>query len=185
MQLAAEAVTSSAGVRKTQKYPETPETKYVSACGHLGIWVPDGIWLMFCASEHKQKSSCLPASILLYTPRNIVQGDNGSHGRSPLPILPASRRPWALGKESTLNGWIYRMKRMCLRYFSPSCWYTYVQWLVYPYGREANHTVVVFNVEFSMFFIFLTIFLSRLNSEWWERVSLLGKVCEFVGGFLW
>lgn len=41
MQVAAGAVTSSAGVRKTQL--ETSETQDVSACGHLGIWVPDAI----------------------------------------------------------------------------------------------------------------------------------------------
>lgn len=45
-------------------------------------------------------------------------------------------------KKTTLERWIYR-RWVCLRSFSLSHWYIYVQCLVCPYGSEANHTVVV------------------------------------------
>lgn len=139
-----------------------------SAWGRLGIWVPDGSWLTSTGSEHRRRSSCLPACILLNTPGNIVQGDTGSHGRNPALIIPVSRRPWAPEKRTTVKGWIYRRRTVCLRSASLPCWYTYVQWLVYLYGGRANYTVDVYSPVLSPSFISLTIFLPRLNSEWWE-----------------
>lgn len=71
----------------------------LSAWGHLGIWVPDGSWLTSTGSEHRQRSSCLPASNPLSTSTYIAQGDTGSHGRKPALIITISRRLWASDKK--------------------------------------------------------------------------------------
>lgn len=108
-------------------FGHSQSTGSLSAWRHLGIWVPDGRWLTSTGSEHRQRSSCLPPSILLSTPRYIVQGDTGSHGRNPALIIPVSRRPWALEKQTTLKEWIYRRRTVCLKSPSLPHWYTYVQ----------------------------------------------------------
>lgn len=125
---------------------------------------------MSTGSEHRQRSSCLSLSIILSTPRYIVQGDTGSHGRNPALTIPFSRRPRAPEKKTTLKGWICRT--VCLKSASLPHWHTYVQWLVYPYGSEANHTIAVHIPVFSSSFTSLTLFLLMLNSKWWKDNNL-------------
>lgn len=86
----------------------------LSAQGHLGIWVPDGSWLMSTGSEHRQSSSCLPASNPLSTSRYIVQSDTGSHGRNPALIINFQKTLSFWKKKTTLKRWISR-RTVCAR----------------------------------------------------------------------
>jgi len=92
-------VTSAGGVTETQ-YLETPDA--VDACQHGDVWPYGsqmGAGATSIGSEHRQRSSCLVASILMSTPREVVQGDTGIHGRNPALVIPVSRRPWAPEKR--------------------------------------------------------------------------------------